>query len=142
MALFLKKTFHTGDLSSERKILIKSPAWRGNFVEKHSLVLGNSPKIMWNCAFPQNFHTEKLVEITVFLAVNKRKLWLRQGLAMVSIWDDHKTQTKFLGNLVTKFCRENFSNILKMQNFMSHLFYSKICCCLKQNKSYFARCTF
>ena len=33
--------------------------WCGNFVERHS----------GNCAFPQNFHTRKLGEITVFYAV-------------------------------------------------------------------------
>ena len=30
----------------------------------------NRPKLCWNCDFPQNFHTRKLREITVFLAVS------------------------------------------------------------------------
>ena len=29
----------------------------------------NCPKLCGNCAFPQNFHTRKLREITVFFAV-------------------------------------------------------------------------
>ena len=33
-------------------------SWCGNFVERHG-----------NCVFPQNFHTRKLVEISVFYAV-------------------------------------------------------------------------
>ena len=30
----------------------------------------NRPKLCGNCTFPQNFHTKKLGEITVFFAVN------------------------------------------------------------------------
>ena len=39
------------------------------FAERHSfrIVSGDSPG---NCAFPQNFHTSKLGEITIFYAVN------------------------------------------------------------------------
>ena len=39
-------------------------SWYGNFVERHSF-----PKLFGSCAFPQNFHTEKLGEITVFYGV-------------------------------------------------------------------------
>ena len=31
------------------------------------------PKLCKNCAFPQNSQTKKLVEITVFFTVNKKK---------------------------------------------------------------------
>ena len=31
------------------------------------------PKLCENCAFPQNSQTKKLVEITVFFTVNKKK---------------------------------------------------------------------
>ena len=45
--------------------------WRANFEERHSfgIVLGASPKLCRNCAFPQNFHTRTLGEISVFYAV-------------------------------------------------------------------------
>ena len=33
------------------------------------IVSGESPETMRNCAFPQNFYTRKLGEITVFFAV-------------------------------------------------------------------------
>ena len=37
-------------------------------MERHSfrIVSGESPKLCGNCAFPQNFHTRKLGEITIF----------------------------------------------------------------------------
>ena len=40
-------------------------------MERHSfrLVLGESPKLCGNCAFPRNFHIRKLGEITGFFAV-------------------------------------------------------------------------
>ena len=46
-------------------------AWCGNFEERYSfrIVLAIRPKLSWNCAFPQNFHTRKLDEISVFDAV-------------------------------------------------------------------------
>ena len=34
----------------------------------------NRPKLCGNCAFPQNFHTMKLGEITVFYAVTSHML--------------------------------------------------------------------
>ena len=34
-----------------------------------AVFLVNRPKLCGNCAFPLNFHTKKLVEITVFYAV-------------------------------------------------------------------------
>ena len=37
-------------------------SWHENFV-------ANRPKLCGNYAFPQNFHTRKLVEITVFFRV-------------------------------------------------------------------------
>ena len=33
----------------------------------------NSPKLCGKCAFPQNFHTRKVGEITLFFAVEKIK---------------------------------------------------------------------
>ena len=39
--------------------------WKGTV----SAVSRDSPKLCENCAFPQNFHTSKLGEITVFYAV-------------------------------------------------------------------------
>ena len=45
-------------------------SWYGNFVERHSFrIVSNHPKLCGNCAFPQNFHTRKLGEITVLYAV-------------------------------------------------------------------------
>ena len=40
-------------------------------MERHSfcIVLGDS-KLCGNCVFPQNFHTRKLDEITVFFGLN------------------------------------------------------------------------
>ena len=48
-------------------------SWCGSFVETHSfrIVSGESPV---NCAFPQNFHTVKLGEITAFYAVYPYKM--------------------------------------------------------------------
>ena len=47
-------------------------SWRGNFVEKHSgKTQAIRPKLCGNCAFPQNFHTRKLGEITVLLTMVK-----------------------------------------------------------------------
>ena len=37
------------------------------------------PKLCGNCVFPQNFHTRKLGEITVFFAVIEAYLALRTG---------------------------------------------------------------
>ena len=42
--------------------LVTLHSWHENFV-------ANRPKLCGNYAFPQNFHTRKLVEITVFFAV-------------------------------------------------------------------------
>ena len=36
---------------------------------KNTVFLPNRPKLRRNCVFPQNFHTRKLEETTVFLAV-------------------------------------------------------------------------
>ena len=46
-------------------------SWCASFVERHSfcIVLHESPEIMRNCAFPQNFHTRKSGEITTYFAV-------------------------------------------------------------------------
>ena len=43
-------------------------------MERHTLriVSGNSPETMGNCAFPQNFQTMKLSEMTVFYAAIAR----------------------------------------------------------------------
>ena len=41
-----------------------------NTVILPSILGANRPKLWGNCAFPQNFHTRKLGEITVFFAVN------------------------------------------------------------------------
>ena len=41
-----------------------------NIVILPSILGANRPKLCGNCAFPQNFHTRKLGEITVFFAVN------------------------------------------------------------------------
>ena len=43
----------------------------GNFMERHSFrtVSGDPPKTLRKYAFPQNLHTRKLHEITVFFAV-------------------------------------------------------------------------
>ena len=49
------------------------PAYRNQSVDLlWFLYDGNigRPKLCGNCAFPQNFHTRKLGEITVFIAVN------------------------------------------------------------------------
>ena len=40
--------------------------WKGTVYAKFR---ANHPKLSRNCAFPQNFHTRKLGEITVFFAV-------------------------------------------------------------------------
>ena len=48
-------------------------SWCGNFVKTHSFrrVLGKSSETLQkNFEFPQNFHTRKLGEISVFYAVN------------------------------------------------------------------------
>ena len=44
-------------------------------MERHSFrkVLGESPEILRNCVFPQNFHTWKSGEVTVFFAVSAFK---------------------------------------------------------------------
>ena len=46
-------------------------SWYDNFAERHSLciVSDDSLKTMRKCAFPQNYHTRKVAEITVFFAV-------------------------------------------------------------------------
>ena len=46
-------------------------SWCGNFVERHSfrIVSGDSPETV----FPQNFHTMKLGEITVFYVVKSNR---------------------------------------------------------------------
>ena len=45
--------------------------WCENFVGRHSfrIVSGDSPETMRKLCLPQNFHTRKLGEITVFFAV-------------------------------------------------------------------------
>ena len=70
-----------------RPLLLKIPkfrliSWCKNFVELHGRFLRNSA---WNCAFPQNRHTRKLGEITVFYAVlvfsqKNLPLWCEQNL--------------------------------------------------------------
>ena len=48
-------------------------SWRGNFVERHSFRM----KLCGNCAFPQNFHTRKLCEVTVFFVVLVNEMHLK-----------------------------------------------------------------
>ena len=61
----LKEAFSEGTL---RKIpQFRQISWCGNFMERQ---FRQSPKLCGNCAFPQNFHTKKLGEITVFFAAD------------------------------------------------------------------------
>ena len=43
------------------------------------------PKLCGNCAFPQNFNTKKLGEITVFFAV--LPFW--KGYCNIVLWNSH-----------------------------------------------------
>ena len=43
-------------------------SWCGNFVERHSFP-AIRPTLCGNCVFPQNFHTRKSGETTIFFAV-------------------------------------------------------------------------
>ena len=65
----------------------------------------NCPKLCGNCAFPQNFHTRKLGEITVFYAVkiclvtihiNHLLFIIQKTAATESIIDLKKTRMRFL----------------------------------------------
>ena len=42
---------------------------KGTVSAKFRAISGNRPKLRGNCAFPQNFHTRKSGEITVFFVV-------------------------------------------------------------------------
>ena len=57
-------------LTLRKKTVFHQILWSGNFVKTQlALFHANSPIHCGNCAFPQNFHTRKLGEITLFHAV-------------------------------------------------------------------------
>ena len=55
------------------------------------------PTLCWNCVFPQNFHTRKLLEITVFYTVSSK--WYRRNI----YW------AKFKKSKMASFCNVSFS---------------------------------
>ena len=46
------------------------PSWTIKIENPSDIEILICPKLCGNCAFPQNFHTRKLGEITVFFATN------------------------------------------------------------------------
>ena len=72
-AAFASLKFHFVEAAPQNAVI--SPnflVWKSSF----HIVLCESREIMRNCAFPQNFHTRKLGEITLFYAV---KRWNREN---------------------------------------------------------------
>ena len=59
-------------------------SWWEHFVEAHSF-WANQPKHCRNCAFPQNFNTRKLCEISVFYAVVCNNIQLVHSFCIIVI---------------------------------------------------------
>ena len=84
-------------------------SWCGNFVERHNfrIVSGFRQKLCGNCGFPQNIHTRKLREITLFFAVYvlkwKRDTWCQCSLKFEPI------RTCF-GNIIREIKKKNISH--------------------------------
>ena len=68
-----------------KNTVISPNFWCVNFVERHSfrIVSGDFHKrLCWNCAFPQNFHTRKLGEITLFFTLYFRKFAFKRPIIL------------------------------------------------------------
>ena len=70
-----------------------------NFVKRHNfrIVSGNCPKLCEHCAFPQNFHTRKLGEITAFYIV-----FIIQWVSLITSFI-RKISSRFDGSVKTQF---------------------------------------
>ena len=70
--------------SQRKKTKFHLISWCGHFVEKHSF-RRVSEFLCGSCAFPQNFHTRKLGEITVVYVVNFLRKIISPTLIIVSL---------------------------------------------------------
>ena len=84
----------------------------------------NCPKLCENCVFPQNFHTRKLAEITVFFAVidNNNLKWFASCLSRRKQYIKHKNIKTSHLDITCGILQESILGLLLFFLFISMIF--------------------